>query len=71
MDVYLGDEMTEIKVFRSLDAVVAELLDIPEELVIAHHVETKPVDVEVAESKPLTGWLAVADSICHGPWRKH
>lgn len=32
--------------------------------------QTKPVDVEVRESKKKSGWLGLADSICHDPYRR-
>jgi hypothetical protein len=41
-----------------------------EEACQAMHVQTEPKDVELRESKKPSGWLGLADSICHDPYRR-
>ena len=36
----------------------------------ALRVQTEPKDVQVRESKKPSGWLGLADSICHDPYRQ-
>ena len=33
-------------------------------------VQTEPKDVQVRESKNPSGWLGIADAICHEPFRR-
>ena len=36
----------------------------------ALRVQTEPKDVQVRESKNPSGWLGIADAICHEPFRR-
>ena len=64
-----------------LDGIITKILNTPEEDLFpgvsiddacqALAAETAPKDVEIAESKPRSKWLALADSICHEPWRRN
>ena len=52
---------------QELDALLTELSETVDRTLAARE---KTDDVEVRESTPLSGWLGLADSICHDPFRK-